>query len=122
MLTAGDAFTLHLAADGPYGAASSDVTVAAGDVPAAPTNVACAVAVARELGVPDDVIARRIPTLPVAPNRLTVSTGSTGFAIVDDRWSAPSWDALGHRADDPRSCQREDRSPSPMNPRTAEPS
>ena len=40
-----------------------------------PPTSACAVAVARELGVPDDVIAERVPTLPTAANRLTVRHG-----------------------------------------------
>jgi UDP-N-acetylmuramoyl-tripeptide--D-alanyl-D-alanine ligase len=55
---------------------------------AAPTNVACAIAVARELGVGDDVIAARVPTLPSAPNRLTVGTGSSGSTIVDDTFNS----------------------------------
>ncbi|HEX9970208.1 MAG TPA: Mur ligase family protein, partial [Acidimicrobiales bacterium] len=55
---------------------------------AQPTNVACAVAVARELGVSDDVIAARLADLPVAEHRLTTSTGSGGFTIVDDTYNA----------------------------------
>ena len=55
---------------------------------AQPTNVACAVAVARELGVPVDVVATRLADLPTAEHRLTTSRGSTGFTIVDDTYNA----------------------------------
>jgi UDP-N-acetylmuramoyl-tripeptide--D-alanyl-D-alanine ligase len=55
---------------------------------AQPTNAACAVAVARQLGVPEDVIAKRITTLPVAPNRLAVTTGTTGCTILDDTYNS----------------------------------
>jgi UDP-N-acetylmuramoyl-tripeptide--D-alanyl-D-alanine ligase len=55
---------------------------------APPTNVACAVAVALALNVPHDEILRRLPTLPVAPNRLTVSTGQTGVTVLDDTFNA----------------------------------
>jgi len=64
--------------------------VAGLDVPegAAPTNVACAVAVARQLGVPEDVISSRVSTLPTAANRLTVTTGGNGSTIVDDTFNS----------------------------------
>ena len=55
---------------------------------AQPTNVACAVAVARHLGVSDEIIAARVPTLPTPPNRLTISTGSSGCTIVDDTYNS----------------------------------
>jgi len=55
---------------------------------AAPTNVACAVAVALALNVPHDEILRRVPTLPVAPNRLTVSSGQTGVTVLDDTFNS----------------------------------
>ena len=91
--------------DNPYLAAVADRVEAAGgkkvvrvtaadvadlDIPAqaAPTNVACAVAVARELGVPDDVIARRAPSLPTAANRLTIATGGNGSTIIDDTFNS----------------------------------
>jgi UDP-N-acetylmuramoyl-tripeptide--D-alanyl-D-alanine ligase len=61
-------------------------TPATGDQ--APTNVAIAVAIARALGVPDDAIARRLPTLPTAPNRRTITRGSTGATFVDDTYNA----------------------------------
>jgi UDP-N-acetylmuramoyl-tripeptide--D-alanyl-D-alanine ligase len=53
-----------------------------------PTNVACAVAAALELGVPADVIAARLPALQPADNRLTTTTGSTGFTIIDDTYNS----------------------------------
>jgi UDP-N-acetylmuramoyl-tripeptide--D-alanyl-D-alanine ligase len=58
------------------------------DSDAPPTNVACAVAVALELGVPRDVVLTRLATLPTAPNRLTTSTGAGGFTILDDTYNS----------------------------------
>ncbi len=58
------------------------------DHDAPPTNVACAVAVAMELGVPDDVIAARLGSLPTAKHRLSVTTGSSGAVVVDDTYNA----------------------------------
>lgn len=53
-----------------------------------PTNVACAVAVAVELGVPDDVLAGRLTTLPGARNRMSVSTAASGATVIDDTYNA----------------------------------
>jgi UDP-N-acetylmuramoyl-tripeptide--D-alanyl-D-alanine ligase len=58
----------------------------AGDEP--PTNVAIAVAIASELGAPDNVIARRLPTLPVAPNRRALTEGTTGATYIDDTFNS----------------------------------
>jgi UDP-N-acetylmuramoyl-tripeptide--D-alanyl-D-alanine ligase len=55
---------------------------------APPTNVAVAVAIARQLGVPDEVVASRLPTLPTAAHRLTISTGTTGATVIDDTYNA----------------------------------
>jgi UDP-N-acetylmuramoyl-tripeptide--D-alanyl-D-alanine ligase len=55
---------------------------------ARPTNVACAVAVALELGVPEAEVVRLLPTLPGAPNRLTVAVGPAGFTVVDDTYNS----------------------------------
>ena len=55
---------------------------------APPTNVAVAVAIARQLGVPDDAIAARLATLPTAAHRLTTSTGTSGATIVDDTYNS----------------------------------
>ena len=56
------------------------------DVP--PTNVACAVAVALELGVPAADIARRLPTLPAVEHRLSRVRGGNGCAIIDDTYNS----------------------------------
>ena len=53
-----------------------------------PTNVACAVAVALEVGVPVEVVAERLGGLQPADNRLTTSKGSGGFTIIDDTYNA----------------------------------
>lgn len=58
------------------------------DSDAPPTNVACAVAVALELGVPEDVIAARLASLPAARHRLSVTTGASGAVVVDDTYNA----------------------------------
>lgn len=57
-------------------------------VEAAPTNVACAVAVALELGVPAGEVAARLPGLPTAPNRLTVHSSESGFTVIDDTFNS----------------------------------
>lgn len=57
-------------------------------VEAAPTNVACAVAVALELGVPAEEVAARLPGLPSAPNRLAVHTTEAGFTVIDDTFNS----------------------------------
>jgi len=54
----------------------------------APTNVACAVAVALELGVPGDEVGRLLPSLPVAAHRLAPLEGSGGFSILDDTYNS----------------------------------
>jgi UDP-N-acetylmuramoyl-tripeptide--D-alanyl-D-alanine ligase len=53
-----------------------------------PTNVACAVAAALELGVPADAVATRLANLKPADHRLTTPTGATGFTIIDDTYNA----------------------------------
>ncbi|HUR23383.1 MAG TPA: Mur ligase family protein [Acidimicrobiales bacterium] len=57
-------------------------------VGAAPTNVACAVAAALEVGVPREGVAARLAALPTAPHRLSVSQGRTGALILDDTYNA----------------------------------
>jgi len=65
------------------------VALARVELPGAPaTNVACAVAVALELGVPPEMIARRLIDLPVAPHRRQVTTGHTGATIIDDTYNS----------------------------------
>lgn len=55
---------------------------------AQPTNVACAVAVAGLLDVPDETIGSRLAGLPTAPNRLTVSKTDYGTTIIDDTFNS----------------------------------
>jgi UDP-N-acetylmuramoyl-tripeptide--D-alanyl-D-alanine ligase len=55
---------------------------------AAPTNIACAVAVALELGVAPGTIATRLPTLAPAPHRREVTTGANGAIVIDDTYNA----------------------------------
>jgi len=57
-------------------------------VDARPGNVAAAVAVALELGVPVDAVMARLPTLPAAPHRLEQSTGPGGVVVLDDTYNA----------------------------------
>lgn len=65
---------------------------------APPTNVACAVAVALELGVPRADIAGLIASLPVAPNRLSQRVADGGFVILDDTYNSnPAGAALALR-------------------------
>jgi UDP-N-acetylmuramoyl-tripeptide--D-alanyl-D-alanine ligase len=52
------------------------------------TNLACAVAVALELGVPGDVVARRLVTLSGTSHRLSTTTGKSGVTILDDTYNA----------------------------------
>ena len=53
-----------------------------------PGNLACAAAVAVELGVPDAVLAERVSGLPTPPNRLTASTAASGAVVLDDTYNA----------------------------------
>jgi UDP-N-acetylmuramoyl-tripeptide--D-alanyl-D-alanine ligase len=69
------------------GCSSREIARAEGsDAP--PTNVACAIAVALELGVTTDAIARRLPGLPGAPNRRQVITHRSGATVIDDTYNA----------------------------------
>lgn len=56
------------------------------DAPA--TNVACAVAVALELGVSPELVARRLPTLPAADHRRQVTHTEAGATVIDDTYNA----------------------------------
>jgi UDP-N-acetylmuramoyl-tripeptide--D-alanyl-D-alanine ligase len=53
-----------------------------------PGNVACAVAVALEIGVPVEEIARRVGSLPTAAHRLETTVGAGGFVVLDDTYNA----------------------------------
>jgi len=52
------------------------------------TNLACAVAVALELGVEADQILGRIDGVPRPAHRQTVSVSDAGFTIIDDTYNA----------------------------------
>jgi len=58
------------------------------DLLAQPSNVACAVAVALALGVPQAVVAERLPGLPVAAHRLAPGEGPGGLVILDDTYNS----------------------------------
>ena len=79
--------------------ADADVAVVEGEVRAGgrvlgrpahghPTNVACAVAAALEVGVPESAIGARLDTLPTADHRLSLSTSATGAIVIDDTYNA----------------------------------
>jgi UDP-N-acetylmuramoyl-tripeptide--D-alanyl-D-alanine ligase len=53
-----------------------------------PSNVACAVAVALQLGVPGSMVVERIPTLPPVANRLTADTSASGVYVIDDTFNS----------------------------------
>ena len=53
-----------------------------------PMNVACAVAVAIEVGVPREVVARRLPDLPTAEHRRQVVTSPRGVFVIDDTYNS----------------------------------
>jgi UDP-N-acetylmuramoyl-tripeptide--D-alanyl-D-alanine ligase len=56
------------------------------DAPA--TNVACAVAVALELGVTVDAVAARLGDLPTAPHRRQLVAHRSGATVIDDTYNA----------------------------------
>jgi UDP-N-acetylmuramoyl-tripeptide--D-alanyl-D-alanine ligase len=53
-----------------------------------PTNLACALAVARALGVPHDVAISRIGGLPSVPNRLASAQAASGTWVIDDTFNS----------------------------------
>ncbi len=55
---------------------------------ARPGNVAAAVAVALQLGVAPDDIARRLPSLPSAAHRLEAATAPSGTIVLDDTYNS----------------------------------
>ena len=67
---------------------AADVATMLDGVDAPPTNVACAVAVALELGVPVDTVKERLASLPTAANRLAREQGSGGWLILDDTFNS----------------------------------
>ena len=52
------------------------------------TNLACAVAVALELGIACEQLAPRLASLPAVPNRLTAGRAPSGTIVLDDTYNA----------------------------------
>ncbi len=52
------------------------------------TNVACAVAVALQLGVPASSAIERVASIPSVPNRLTPGRSASGVLVLDDTFNA----------------------------------
>jgi UDP-N-acetylmuramoyl-tripeptide--D-alanyl-D-alanine ligase len=67
---------------------AADVAPLLDGVDAPAGNVACAVAVALELGVPAETVKERIRTLPTAANRLAREETSGGWVILDDTFNS----------------------------------
>ncbi len=57
-------------------------------LPTAPSNVACAVAAARALGVPAKDIVNLLATAPTAANRLEIVTFPSGVVVLDDTFNS----------------------------------
>lgn len=53
-----------------------------------PLNAAVAVGLALALGVPTEVIARRLPDLPTPPNRRAVHVAPSGVTVIDDTFNS----------------------------------
>jgi UDP-N-acetylmuramoyl-tripeptide--D-alanyl-D-alanine ligase len=53
-----------------------------------PSNLAVAVGVALAMGMTADEIARRVPGVPSADHRLTVTTSDRGFTVIDDTFNS----------------------------------
>jgi UDP-N-acetylmuramoyl-tripeptide--D-alanyl-D-alanine ligase len=53
-----------------------------------PGNVACAVAAALSLGVPAEIVASRLESLPGAPHRRTAQWASNGANVIDDTYNS----------------------------------
>jgi UDP-N-acetylmuramoyl-tripeptide--D-alanyl-D-alanine ligase len=53
-----------------------------------PGNVACAVAAALSLGVPPEIVAARLATIPGTPHRRSPQRGANGASIIDDTYNA----------------------------------
>ena len=52
------------------------------------TNAACAAAVALELGMPANLVARRLGSLPGVPNRLQRQEAEGGYLVLDDTFNS----------------------------------
>ena len=88
VLAGEDAFTVLTGEDGLTVRVRGDVVATGVTLDARPENLAVAVAVALEVGVTPGDIARRLPTLSVAPHRLEATTSPSGTVVVDDTYNA----------------------------------
>ncbi len=64
------------------------VVISGLDIDAAPTNLACAVAAAAALGIRDEDIAARLPSVPAAEHRRQVAVSPNGVTVVDDTYNS----------------------------------
>ncbi len=53
-----------------------------------PTNVACALGVASQLGVPVSTLVNRLRELPTVPHRLALGTAASGVVVIDDTFNS----------------------------------
>jgi UDP-N-acetylmuramoyl-tripeptide--D-alanyl-D-alanine ligase len=53
-----------------------------------PTNVACALAVGSQLGVPSSTMVDRLRDLPTVPHRLAIGTAASGVVVIDDTFNS----------------------------------
>ncbi len=63
-------------------------SVSLADQPTATSNVACAVAVAIELGIAAEDLLARLPSLPVPSNRLQRYVARDGYVVFDDTFNS----------------------------------
>ncbi len=86
-----DADVACLTEEGAEGArvlVGGDLVAKMASLEAAPTNVACAVAVAHELGVSLSQIESRLDSLPVVENRMSSYLSDNGFTVIDDTYNS----------------------------------
>jgi UDP-N-acetylmuramoyl-tripeptide--D-alanyl-D-alanine ligase len=53
-----------------------------------PTNLACAIAVAQEVGVPVETVIDRVAMVSTASNRLTMQTGTNDIVVIDNTYNS----------------------------------
>jgi len=70
------------------GITSGIALLAPGTAPPIRTNAACAVAVALELGIGPEIVAKRLGSLPSVPNRLQRYQAQGGYLVLDDTFNA----------------------------------
>jgi len=83
VLTHADGLELFLG-----GVSSGVIALGPGTPPPIPANAACAAAVALELGIPAEVVVRRLSTVPSVPNRLQLYQADAGYLVLDDTFNA----------------------------------